>query len=60
MSNEITIHKYELEALANVLKGALVDGAKYGEEISAAYEAGYYIGTIKTAINHLEGLAERD
>lgn len=60
MNNETTIHKYELEALVNVLKGVLVDGAKHGKEISAAYEAGYYIGAIKTAINHLEGLAERN
>jgi len=60
MSNEITIHKYKLKALANVLKGVLVDGAKYGEEISAAYEAGYYVGAIKIAIDHLEDLAEQD
>jgi hypothetical protein len=45
--------------LVNTLKKALGEGSKYGREISYAYESGYYIGTIKATISHLEELAEQ-
>lgn len=44
----------EIEALINTLQKQLKEGAKYGREISTAYEAGYYIGTIKSVIQFLE------
>jgi hypothetical protein len=45
--------------LVNTLKKALDEGSKYGKEISYAYESGYYIGTIKATISHLEDLVEQ-
>jgi hypothetical protein len=56
---QIKLTEYEVKSLIYTLKAALGDGAKYGKEISSAYEAGYYIGTIKATISHLEGLAEQ-
>jgi hypothetical protein len=56
---EIKLTENELNALVNTLKKALGEGAKYGKEISYAYESGYYIGTIKATISHLEELVEQ-
>jgi hypothetical protein len=55
---EIKLTEYEVKALVNTLKKALDEGSKYGKEISYAYEAGYYIGTLRATISHLEELAE--
>ena len=49
----------EIKALINTLQKQLNEGAKYGKEISTAYECGYYIGTIKATIQYLEDLVEQ-
>jgi uncharacterized coiled-coil DUF342 family protein len=46
--------KNQLEAINNTLKHMLEEGEKKGKEISHAYEAGLYIGTIKATIQELE------
>jgi len=56
---KIELTENELNALVNTLKKALEDGAKYGKEISYAYESGYYIGTLRATISHLEDLVEQ-
>jgi hypothetical protein len=56
---KIELTEYELNALVNTLKKALDEGSKYGKEISYAYESGYYIGTLRATISHLEDLVEQ-
>lgn len=56
---QIKLTEYEVNALVNTLKKALDEGSKYGKEISSAYEAGYYIGTLRATISHLEELVEQ-
>jgi hypothetical protein len=46
--------KNQLTAIKNTLSYMLVEGDKKGKEISHAYEAGLYIGTIKATILELE------
>tara|TARA_R110002126_G_scaffold41357_2_gene120365 strand:+ start:989 stop:1162 length:174 start_codon:yes stop_codon:yes gene_type:complete len=46
--------KNQLTAIKNTLSYMLVEGDKKGKEISHAYEAGLYIGTIKATIQELE------
>jgi len=48
--------KQRLEALEKTLKGQLEQGEKEGKEHGIAYEAGWYIGTIKQAIIELQTL----
>ena len=46
--------KDQLAIIKNTLSYMLVEGDKKGKEISHAYEAGLYIGTIKATIQELE------
>ena len=46
--------KNQLTAIKNTLSYMLVEGDRKGKEISHAYEAGLYIGTIKATIQELE------
>jgi hypothetical protein len=51
--------KNQLAAIKNTLNYMLVEGEKKGKEISSAYEAGLYIGTIKATIYELEFILQK-
>jgi hypothetical protein len=53
---EIKIH---LEVIKNTLSYMLEEGDKKGKEISHAYEAGLYIGTIRATILELEDILKK-
>ena len=53
---EIKIH---LEIIKNTLSYMLEEGDKKGKEISHAYEAGLYIGTIRATILELEDILKK-
>jgi len=46
--------KDQLTAIKNTLSYMLEEGDRKGKEISHAYEAGLYIGTIRATIQELE------
>lgn len=48
--------KQHLEALEKALTTQLAEGQEQGKEKGIAYEAGWYIGTIKQAIVELQVL----
>ena len=48
--------KHRLEVLENTLVKQLEEGNKYGVERGSSFEAGWYIGTIKTMIIELQVL----
>ena len=48
--------KQHLEALEKTLITQLIEGEKLGTEKGMAFEAGWYIGTIKQAIIELQTL----
>ena len=51
--------KDQLAAIKNTLSYMLVEGDKKGKEISHAYEAGLYIGTIRATILELEDILKK-
>jgi hypothetical protein len=51
--------KNQLTAIKNTLSYMLVEGDKKGKEISHAYEAGLYIGTIRATILELEDILKK-
>lgn len=51
--------KNQLTAIKNTLSYMLVEGDKKGKEISSAYEAGLYIGTIRATILELEDILKK-
>lgn len=51
--------KDQLTAIKNTLSNMLVEGDRKGKEISYAYEAGFYIGTVKTTIKELESILRK-
>lgn len=51
--------KDQLAVIKNTLNVMLVEGDKKGKEISSAYEAGLYIGTIKATIIELEYILQK-
>jgi len=51
--------KNQLAVIKNTLNVMLVEGDKKGKEISSAYEAGLYIGTIKATIYELEFILQK-
>ena len=48
--------KHRLEALEYTLIKQLEEGSKFGIEKGTSFEAGWYIGTIKTMIIELQTL----
>ena len=51
--------KDQLTIIKNTLSYMLVEGDKKGKEISHAYEAGLYIGTIRATILELEDILKK-
>jgi hypothetical protein len=51
--------KNQLAVIKNTLNVMLVEGDKKGKEISSAYEAGLYIGTIRATILELEDILKK-
>ena len=51
--------KDQLTAIKNTLSYMLVEGDKKGREISYAYEAGLYMGTIRATILELEDILKK-
>ena len=51
--------KDQLAIIKNTLSYMLVEGDKKGKEISHAYEAGLYIGTIRATILELEDILKK-
>jgi len=51
--------KDQLATIKNTLNVMLVEGEKKGKEISHAYEAGLYIGTIRATILELEDILKK-
>jgi hypothetical protein len=51
--------KEQLTLIKKTLNYMLAEGDRKGKEISVAYEAGLYIGSIKATIEHLDILIEK-
>ena len=51
--------KNHLEVIKNTLSYMLIEGDKKGKEISYAYEAGLYMGTIRATILELEDILKK-
>jgi hypothetical protein len=49
---------YSLEILKEVLQNQLKEGREYGQKTNADCEAGWYIGTIKTAIEEIDRITK--